>query len=144
MAMTEMMRWAMGACLLEHCRNVILEESMVERSEPMFTRRWEWFGHMKRRDETENIRGVAKRRKTQFRMEGHYQKEHEYLEDQGRMGHRRGKIETYYSTQGDGGERWCLPTSCERSTYTSLIIGRYLLWGIAMQLCHRIMQTYQF
>ena len=107
MATTKLMRWTMGACLLEHCINVILEEAMGERSEPiaMFMRRWEWFGHMKRRDETENIRRVAKRRKTQFRTEGHYQKEHEYLEGQGRMGHRQGEIKTHYPAQGDGGER---------------------------------------
>ena len=54
-------QWAMGVSLLEHRRNEeILEEAKVE---PIVTvmrrRRLEWFGHVKRRDETENIRAVA-------------------------------------------------------------------------------------
>ena len=69
MATTEMrmVRWAMGVSLLEHTRNEeILEEARVE---PIATvrrrRRLEWFGHIKRRDETENIRAVV-----EMKMEG--------------------------------------------------------------------------
>ena len=60
MATTEMgmVRWAMGVSLLEHRRNEeILEEAKVEHiATVMRRRRLEWFGHVKRRDETENIR----------------------------------------------------------------------------------------
>ena len=64
MATTEMrmVRWAMGVSLLEHRRNEeILEEAKVEPiATAMRRRRLEWFGHIKRRDATENIRAVAK------------------------------------------------------------------------------------
>ena len=54
-----MVRWAMGVSLLEHRRNEeILEEAKVE-AMAMRLRRLEWFGHVKRRDETENIRAVV-------------------------------------------------------------------------------------
>ena len=65
MATTEMMmvRWAMGVSLLEHWRNgEILEEAKVEAITMV---RLEWFGHVKRRGETENIRAVA-----EMKMEG--------------------------------------------------------------------------
>ena len=59
MATTEMriVRWAMGVSLLEHRRNDgILEEAKVEPiATVMIWRRVEWFGHVKTRDETENI-----------------------------------------------------------------------------------------
>ena len=56
-----MVRWAMGVSLLEHRRNEeILEEAKVEQiATVMRRRRLEWFGHVKRRDETENIRAVV-------------------------------------------------------------------------------------
>ena len=56
-----MVRWAMGASLLEHRRNEeILEEARVEPiAMVMRRRRLEWFGHVKRRNETENIRAVV-------------------------------------------------------------------------------------
>ena len=49
-----------GVSLLEHRRNEeILEEAKVEPI-ALVMRRWlEWFGHVKRRYETENIRAVA-------------------------------------------------------------------------------------
>ena len=50
-----MVRWAMGASLLEHRLNEIMMIAMVMRR-----RRLEWFGHVKRRGETENIRAVVK------------------------------------------------------------------------------------
>ena len=69
MATTEMrmVRWAMGMSLLERRRNEeILEEARGEpRAIVMRRRRLEWFGHVKRRDETENIRAVA-----EINMEG--------------------------------------------------------------------------
>ena len=61
MATTEMrmVRWAMLVSLLEHQRNEeILEEARVEPI-AMVMRRLEWFGHIKRRDDTEHIRAVA-------------------------------------------------------------------------------------
>ena len=46
---------ATGVSLLEHRRNEeIMEEAKVEPI-AMVMRRLEWFGHVKRRDETENI-----------------------------------------------------------------------------------------
>ena len=67
MATTEMrmVRWAIGVSLLEHRRNEeILEEASVEPI-AMVMRRLEWFGYIKRRDETENIRAVV-----EMKMEG--------------------------------------------------------------------------
>ena len=56
-----------GVSLLEHRRNgEILEEAKVEQiATVMRSRRLEWFGHVKRRDETENIRAVV-----EMKMEG--------------------------------------------------------------------------
>ena len=63
MATTEMrmVRWAMGVSLLEHRRNEdILEEAKVEPiAMVMIWRRLEWCGHVRRRDETKNIRAVV-------------------------------------------------------------------------------------
>ena len=54
-----MVRWSMGVSLLEHRTNEeILEEARVELI-PMVMRRLEWFGHVKRRDETDNILAVV-------------------------------------------------------------------------------------
>ena len=57
----KMVRWAMGVSMLEHRRNEeILEEAKVESiTMVMRRRRREWFGNVKRRDETENIRAVG-------------------------------------------------------------------------------------
>ena len=62
-----MVRWAMGERLLEHRRKEeILEEAKVEPiATVMRRRRLEWFGHVKRRHETENSRAVA-----EMKMEG--------------------------------------------------------------------------
>ena len=49
---------AMGVSLLEHRRNKIFKEARVELI-AMVTRGLEWFGHVQRRHETENIRAVA-------------------------------------------------------------------------------------
>ena len=69
LATTEMrmVRWAMGVSLLEQWRNEeILEEAKVEPiAIVMRRRRLESFGHVKRRDETENIRAVV-----EMKMEG--------------------------------------------------------------------------
>ena len=56
----------------------------------MGRRRLEWFGHVKRRDETENIRAVAEikmKRKTKVAVVRYSQKGPESLENQGGMGH---------------------------------------------------------
>ena len=56
-----MVRWAIGVSLIEHRRNEeILEEAKVEQiATVMRRRRLDWFGHVKRRDETENIIAVV-------------------------------------------------------------------------------------
>ena len=60
-----MVRWTMGVSLLEHRRNEeILELAGVEPI-AMVMRRMDWFGHVKRRYETENIREVV-----EMKMEG--------------------------------------------------------------------------
>ena len=55
----------MEVSLLEHRRNEeILEDAKVEAiAMVMRRRRLEWFGNVKRRDETENIRAVAEKKK---------------------------------------------------------------------------------
>ena len=69
MATTEMrvVRWAMEVSLLEHRRNEeILKEARVEMiAMVMRRRRLGWFGHVIKRDETENIRAIVK-----MKMEG--------------------------------------------------------------------------
>ena len=69
MATTElrMVRWAMGVSLLENQRiDKILEEAKVEPIAMVTRRRMlEWFAHVKRRGETENIRAVS-----EMKMEG--------------------------------------------------------------------------
>ena len=52
-----MVRWAMGVSLLKHRRNeYILEEAKVDPiAMVMIRRRLEWFGHVKRKNEIENI-----------------------------------------------------------------------------------------
>ena len=64
-----MLRLAMGVSLLEHRRNkAILEEAKVESiSMVMRRRRVEWFEHVKRRNETENIPAVVA-----MKMEGKF------------------------------------------------------------------------
>ena len=56
----------MGVSLLEHRRNEEILEAKVEPiAMVMRRRRLEWFGHVKRRHETENIRPVV-----EMKMEG--------------------------------------------------------------------------
>ena len=110
-----MVRWAMGVGLLEHRRNEeILEEVKVEQiATVMGRRRLEWFGHVKRRDETENSRAVV-----EMKMEGKRQKfrwkdtvrrdmkawsiMEEWATDRERW---KSLCKTRYPAQGDGGER---------------------------------------
>ena len=56
-----MLLWAMVVSLLEHRMNEdIQEEAKVEPTATVMRRgRLEWFGHVKRRGEPENIRAVA-------------------------------------------------------------------------------------
>ena len=90
-----MVRWAMGVSLLEHLRNDdILEEAKVELLPiVMRRRRLEWFGHVKRRYKTENIRAVVelkmegKRPRGRPKLRWKDQKGPESLEHQGGMGH---------------------------------------------------------
>ena len=67
-----MVRWAMGVTLLEHRINGdIFEEAKVEPTAMvMRRRRLEWFGHVKRRDETENIRAVVEKKMEGKRRRG--------------------------------------------------------------------------
>ena len=121
MATTEMrmVRWAMGVSLLEHRRNEeILEEAKVEPiATVMRRRRLEWFGHIKRRHETENIRAVVEMKMEGKRPRGRpklrwydtvrrdlkaWKIEEEWATD--REGWRR-LCKTRYPEQGDGGER---------------------------------------
>ena len=64
---TRLVRWAMWVSLLEHRRNKeILEEAKVKPiATVMGRRRLECFGHVKRRNETENNRAVV-----EMKMEG--------------------------------------------------------------------------
>ena len=113
-----MVRWAMGVSPLEHWRNEeILEEARVE-SIVMIKRRLEWFGRVKRRHETENIRPVVEmkiktkgprgRRKLQWKdtvrrdLNDRNIRE-EWATDRERW---KGLCKTRYPAQGDGGERW--------------------------------------
>ena len=122
MATTEMrmVRWAMGVSLLEHRRNEeILEEAKVEAiATVMRRRRLEWFGHVKRRGETENIRAVAEMKMEGKRPRGRpklrwkdtirrdlkaWKIKEEWATDREKW---KGLCKTRYPEQGDGGERW--------------------------------------
>ena len=118
MATTEMrlVRWALGVSQLEHRRNEeILEEARVKPiAMVMRRRRVEWFGHVKRRDETGNIRAVV-----EMKMEGKRPRGRPKLRwkdtvrrdlkawniratDRERW---KGLCKTRYPAQGDSGER---------------------------------------
>ena len=122
MSTTEMrmVRWAMGVSLLEHRRNEeILEEAKVEAiATVMRRRRLEWFGHVKRRGETENIRAVAEMKMEGKRPRGRpklrwndtirrdlkaWKIKEEWATDREKW---KGLCKTRYPEQGDGGERW--------------------------------------
>ena len=114
-----MVRWAMGVGLLEHRRNEeILEEVKVEQiATVMRMRRLEWFGHIKRRDETENSRAVVEMKKEGKRPIGRPKLRwkdtvrrdmkacsirEEWATDRERW---KSICKTRYPAQGDGGER---------------------------------------
>ena len=91
-----MVQRAMGVSILKHWRNEeILEEARVEQI-AMVMRRLEWFEHVKRRDETDNTRAVAKmkmegkrpRGKPRLRWKDTVSRDMEVssMEDRGRMG----------------------------------------------------------
>ena len=109
----------MGVSLLEHRRNEeILEEAKMEPiAMVMRRRRLEWFGQVKRRDESENIRAVV-----EMKMEGKRPRGRPKLrwKDTARRDLKVWKIrkeratdmerwkclcKTRYSAQGDGDER---------------------------------------
>ena len=121
MATTEMrmVRWAMGVSLLEHRRNEeILEEAKVEQiATVMRRRRLEWFGHVKRRDETENNRAVVDMKMEGKRPRGRpklrwkdtvkrdmkaWRIKEEWATDREKW---RSLCKTRYPAQGDGGKR---------------------------------------
>ena len=103
--------------LLEHQRNEeILEEANVEPI-AMVMRRLQWFGHVKRRDETENIRAAV-----EMKMEGKHCRGRPKLRwkdttrrdmkawsirEEWATDRERWKVlcKTRYPAQGDGGER---------------------------------------
>ena len=114
-----MVRWAMGVSLLEHRRNEeILEEAKVEAiATVMRRRRLEWFGHVKRRGETENIRAVAEMKMEGKRPRGRpklrwkdtirrdlkaWKIKEEWATDREKW---KGLCKNRYPEQGDGGER---------------------------------------
>ena len=114
-----MVRWAMGVSLLEHRRNEeILEEARVEPiATVMRRRRLEWFGHVKRRGETENIRAVAEMKMEGTRPRGRpklrwndtirtdlkaWSIKEEWATDRERW---KGLCKTRYPEQGDGSKR---------------------------------------
>ena len=112
-----MVRSAMGVSLLEHRRNEILEEARVVPIPMVMRRRLEWFGHVKRRDETENIRSVAEMKMKRKRPRGRpklrwkdtvrrdlkaWNIREDWVTDR-EIG--KGLCKTRYPTQGDGGER---------------------------------------
>ena len=114
-----MVRWAMGVSLLEHRRNEeILEEAKVEHiATVMRRRRLEWFGHGKRRDETENTRAVVEMKMERMRPRGRpklrwkdtirrdmkaWSIREEWATDRAKW---KSLCKTRYPAQGDGGER---------------------------------------
>ena len=116
MATTEMrlVRWVMGVSLLEHRRNEeILEEAKVEQiATVMRRRRLEWFGHVKRRDETDNTRAVVEmkmegkcprgRPKLRWKDMKAWSIKEEWATDRERW---KSLCKTRYTAQRDGGER---------------------------------------
>ena len=105
--------------LLEHRRNEeILEEAKMEAiATVMRRRRLEWFGHVKRRGETENIRAVAEMKMEEKRHRGRpklrwydsvrrdlkaWNIKGEWATDRERW---KGLCKTRYAEQVDGGER---------------------------------------
>ena len=121
MATTEirMVRCAMGMSLLEHQRNEeILREAKVEAIAMVMRRkRLEWFGHVKRRDETVNIGTVAEMKMEEKRPRGRPQLRwndtvrrdlkawnirEKWATERDRW---KGLCNTRYPAQGDDGER---------------------------------------
>ena len=134
---TRMMRWAMGVSLLEHRRNEeILEGEKVEAiATVMRRRRLEWFGHVKRRGETENIRAVA-----EMKMEGKRPRgrptlrwndtvrrdlEASNIKEEWATDRKRsiGLCKTSYPEQGDGVERREIMSSVVQHDF---VLGKYL------------------
>ena len=104
----------------QHLRNEeILEEAKMEAiSTVMRRRRLEWFGHVKRRGETEHIRAVAEMKMKGKRHRGQpklrwndtvrrdlkdWNIKEEWATDRERW---KGLCKTRYPEHGDGGERW--------------------------------------
>ena len=109
----------MGNGQLEHWRNEeILEEAKVEHIATVMRRRMlEWFGHAKRRDETENSKAVVAMKMEGKRPRGRpklrwkdtvrramkaWSIREEWTTDRDRW---KSLCKTRYPAQGDGGER---------------------------------------
>ena len=137
MATTEMrmVRWAMGVSLLEHRRNEILEEAKME-PVAMVMRRLEWFGQVKRRDETENIQSVVEikmegkrpRGRPKLRWKDTVRRDlkdwnirEEWATDRERW---KCLYKTRYTAQGDGGEKWE-----SKVTYKQVLLHETLITG---------------
>ena len=105
--------------MVSYCKYIlILEEAKVEQiATVMRRRRLEWFGHVKRRDETENIRAVVEMKMEGQRPKGRPQLrwkntvkrdmkawsiKEEWATDREKW---RSLCKTRYPAQGDGGER---------------------------------------
>ena len=112
-----MVRWTMGVSLLEHGRNEeILEEANVEQIATVMRGRLEWFGHVKRRDETDNwavaemkMEGKRPRGRPKLRWKDTVRRDskawsirEEWVTDRERW---NSLCKTRYPAQGDGGER---------------------------------------
>ena len=132
-----------GVSLLEHRRNEeILVEAKVEAiAAVMRRRRLEWFGHVKRRGVTENIRAVAEMKMEGKRPRGRprlrwndtvrrdlnaWNIKEEWATDRERW---KGLCKTRYPEQGDGGERW---ESCSCKLHHQSHLKHYWKTGTAI------------
>ena len=125
MSTTEMrmVRWAMGVSMLEHRRNEeILEEAKVESiTMVMRRRRLEWFGNVKRGDETENIRAVA-----EMKMEGKRHRGRTTLRwnDTVRKDLKAWKIKEEWATDRERWKGFC--RHCPLFFYEKIIMRHYI------------------
>ena len=62
---TKMARWPMGVSLLEYQR----DENILDGGSKCHEEKLQWFGHVKRRDETDNTRAVAEKTKAENGLE---------------------------------------------------------------------------
>ena len=138
-----MVRWATGVSLLEHRRNEeILEEVKVETiATVMRRRRLEWFGHVKMRGETENIRAVAEMKMEEKRPRGRSCDGNILSEGtwkpgkKGRMGHWPRKMERSLQEP--------LPRTVRRRRKVRKKIDELVTWHAAVFLWHSVSRQYR-